>query len=57
MPERGRHFAVNGGVELLSQRRGLQAYVSDGKTMGIPFLHPWANRWSANEVMVRLDAR
>lgn len=38
----------NGGVELLGQRRGLQAYVSDGKTMGIPFLYPWANRLSAN---------
>lgn len=36
------------GVELLGQRRGLQAYLSDGKTMGIPFLYPWANRLSAN---------
>lgn len=32
------------GVEFLGQRRGLQAYVSDGKTMGIPLLYPWANR-------------
>lgn len=38
----------DGGVELLGQRRGLQAYVSDGKTMGIPFLYPWANRLSAS---------
>lgn len=38
----------DGGVELLGQRRGLQAYLSDGKTMGIPFLYPWANRLSAN---------
>lgn len=30
--------------ELLGQRRGLEAYRSAGKTMGIPFLHPWANR-------------
>lgn len=36
------------GVELLGQRRGLEAYLSDGKTMGIPFLYPWANRLSTN---------
>jgi galactose mutarotase-like enzyme len=36
------------GVELLGQRRGLQAYLSDAKTMGIPILYPWANRLSAN---------
>lgn len=36
------------GVELLGQRRGLQAYLSDGKTLGIPILYPWANRLSAN---------
>ena len=35
------------GVELLGQRRGLEAYVIDGKTMGIPILYPWANRLSA----------
>ena len=35
------------GVELLGQRRGLQAYVSNGKTMGIPILYPWANRLSS----------
>lgn len=32
------------GVEFLGQRRGLDAYVTDGKTMGIPILYPWANR-------------
>lgn len=32
------------GEELLGQRRGLAAYAERGKTMGIPFLHPWANR-------------
>lgn len=37
-----------GGVELLGQRRGLQAYLTTGKTMGIPILYPWANRLSAN---------
>ena len=36
------------GVELLGQRRGLDAYVTNGKTMGIPLLYPWANRLSAN---------
>lgn len=36
------------GVELLGQRRGLQAYLDTGKTMGIPILYPWANRLSAN---------
>lgn len=29
------------GVEFLGQRRGLQAYLSDGKTLGIPILYPW----------------
>ncbi|MGY4710919.1 aldose 1-epimerase [Mycolicibacterium sp. CBM1] len=36
------------GVELLGQRRGLQAYLDNGKTMGVPILYPWANRLSAN---------
>jgi aldose 1-epimerase len=36
------------GVELLGQRRGLDAYVENGKTMGIPLLYPWANRLGAN---------
>jgi aldose 1-epimerase len=36
------------GVEFLGQRRGLQAYVDAGKTMGIPILYPWANRLSTN---------
>lgn len=34
------------GVELLGQRGGLAAYVAERKTMGIPLLHPWANRLS-----------
>jgi aldose 1-epimerase len=33
-----------GGEELLGQRGGLAKYVGSGSTMGIPFLHPWANR-------------
>jgi galactose mutarotase-like enzyme len=40
------------GVELLGQRRGLDAYVSTGRTMGIPILYPWANRLSANSYTV-----
>jgi galactose mutarotase-like enzyme len=40
---------ADGDAEFLGQRRGLDAYVSAGKTMGIPLLYPWANRLSANE--------
>lgn len=40
------------GTELLGQRRGLDAYVSAGKTMGIPLLYPWANRLSARTYAV-----
>jgi aldose 1-epimerase len=36
------------GVELLGQRRGLDAYRTAGKTMGIPILYPWANRLGDN---------
>lgn len=39
---------ADGGDEFLGQRRGLDAYVTNGKTMGIPILYPWANRLSAN---------
>lgn len=35
------------GEELLGQRNGLRAYVDRYSTMGIPFLHPWANRLGA----------
>jgi aldose 1-epimerase len=34
------------GTELLGQRRGLRAYATSGATMGVPLLHPWANRLS-----------
>jgi aldose 1-epimerase len=40
---------ADGDDEFLGQRRGLDAYVTAGKTMGIPILYPWANRLSANE--------
>jgi aldose 1-epimerase len=39
---------TDSGVELLGQRRGLDAYVANGKTMGIPLLYPWANRLGSN---------
>jgi aldose 1-epimerase len=32
------------GDELLGQRGGLDAYVAQRETMGIPLLYPWANR-------------
>ena len=32
------------GAELLHAGRGVRAYAEQGKTMGIPLLHPWANR-------------
>jgi aldose 1-epimerase len=32
------------GSELLGQRGGLSRYVARRSTMGIPLLHPWANR-------------
>jgi aldose 1-epimerase len=32
------------GVELLHRGHGVVAYAEQGKTMGIPLLHPWANR-------------
>ena len=38
------HSLRHRGAEWLEQRLGLDAYVEQGKTMGIPLLHPWANR-------------
>jgi aldose 1-epimerase len=32
------------GEELLGRRGGLRSYVTERGTMGIPLLHPWANR-------------
>ena len=40
------------GAELLGQRDGVEAYRRERKTMGIPFLHPWANRLSRERVPV-----
>jgi galactose mutarotase-like enzyme len=35
------------GEELLGQRGGLRRYAEAGSSMGIPLLHPWANRMDA----------
>jgi aldose 1-epimerase len=48
------------GEELLGLRDGLAAYADRAKTMGIPLLHPWANRLRGLEYealgrKVRLD--
>src|SRR5262245_28328204 len=32
------------GAELLDPRGGVVRYAQTGSTMGIPLLHPWANR-------------
>jgi aldose 1-epimerase len=34
----------DGGEELLGSGKGLRRYARNGATMGIPLLHPWANR-------------
>jgi aldose 1-epimerase len=52
---------VHRGDELLGRRQGLDAYAETGSTMGIPLLHPWANRlggfaYSALGIDVALDA-
>jgi galactose mutarotase-like enzyme len=35
------------GEELLSSEAGVAAYAAQGTVLGIPFLHPWANRLEA----------
>jgi aldose 1-epimerase len=54
------HSLTLGGRELLAQRNGLDGYVERGSTMGVPLLHPWANRlggltYSAADKDVVLD--
>jgi galactose mutarotase-like enzyme len=49
------------GAELLDHGRGVEPYAQAGKTMGIPLLHPWANRlagssYRVGETTVRLPA-
>jgi aldose 1-epimerase len=48
------------GDELLHPRGGLDRYEATGSTMGIPLLHPWANRlggtsYTAGERTVEID--
>ncbi len=50
----------NGGDELLAPGQELHAYAEQGSTMGVPLLHPWANRlgqlhYEAADVKVALD--
>src|SRR3954454_5258954 len=40
------------GDELLGQRGGLARYEATRSTMGIPLLHPWANRLGARRFEV-----
>ncbi len=40
------------GAELLGQRGGLRTYIAERSTMGIPLLHPWANRVSKTRFRV-----
>ena len=41
-----------GGAQLVDQRGGVEAYAERGSTMGIPLLHPWANRIARPEYRV-----
>ncbi|MFL5864448.1 MAG: aldose 1-epimerase [Solirubrobacteraceae bacterium] len=41
------HSLTHDGVELLHTGDGVGAYAQRGATMGIPLLHPWANRLAA----------
>jgi aldose 1-epimerase len=50
------------GAELLYANGGVHRYARGGSTMGIPLLHPWANRlagdgYRVNGTAVRLDPR
>ena len=51
---------LHDGEELLHHRGGLARYEATGSTMGIPLLHPWANRlggtsYSVGERTVEID--
>jgi galactose mutarotase-like enzyme len=43
------HSLLHDGEELLGRRDGVEAYVERGRWMGVPLLHPWANRLAAWE--------
>jgi aldose 1-epimerase len=40
------HSLCHRGVELLGQRKGLEAYLERGSSFALPLLYPWANRLS-----------
>ncbi len=40
------------GEELLDRRAGLRAYRERGAVMGVPLLHPWANRLARDELIL-----
>jgi aldose 1-epimerase len=42
----------DGGEELLGRGAGVHCYARGGTTMGIPLLHPWANRLAGDEYRV-----
>jgi aldose 1-epimerase len=42
----------DGGEELLGRGLGVHCYARGGTTMGIPLLHPWANRLAGDEYRV-----
>ena len=59
-PEAGMvcHSLRHDGAELLTQRDGVEGYVRTGRWMGIPLLHPWANRlaeWGYEALGRRVD--
>jgi galactose mutarotase-like enzyme len=61
-PEAGMvcHSLRHEGEELLAQRDGVEAYVTRGRWMGVPLLHPWANRlsdWEYEALGRRVDLR
>lgn len=47
------------GEELLGQRQGMEGWLAERTTFGIPFLHPWANRlarWGYGDVEIPRDS-
>jgi aldose 1-epimerase len=48
VPERGMVGVslLHAGDEVIDRQGGLRAYAERGAVMGVPFLHPWANRLS-----------
>ena len=52
------HSLRHEGEELLTQRDGVEGYARAGRWMGVPLLHPWANRlaeWEYEALGRRVD--